>query len=121
MLSRYTLRLAVKINDSLKADFQSWVESCEQDRAEGHTAHYCEHGKTRWVDYDNICGPCEDGRTMGDPRQRMECAIDSAKGRVERVKKITEHMGALRELGVNFTSEQMKPVWDEMNRMLTVE
>lgn len=120
-LSRYTLSLALKIDRSLLADYLAWEESCEQDRREGHTPHYCEHGTSRWTDYDNICGGCEDGVTMRDGVERRTLALDSAKRRVERVGKITEHLMALRSLGVTFTTEQMEPVYAEINRMLTVE
>jgi hypothetical protein len=27
----------------------------------GYSFPYCEHGSSRWTDYDNICGGCEDG------------------------------------------------------------
>ncbi|AVD99408.1 hypothetical protein SEA_BILLNYE_239 [Streptomyces phage BillNye] len=30
----------------------------------GYTFPYCEHGSSRWTDYDNICGPCEDGYSV---------------------------------------------------------
>lgn len=28
---------------------------------QGHTFPHCIHGASRWTDYDNICGGCEDG------------------------------------------------------------
>lgn len=30
----------------------------------GYTFPACIHGMSRWTDYDNICGGCEDGRTV---------------------------------------------------------
>lgn len=120
-LSRYTLSLASKISNSLLADYRAWEESCEQDRREGHTPHYCEHGTSRWTDYDNICGGCEDGVTMADGVERRTYALDSAKRRVEKVTEITTHLAALRDLGVRFTVEQLDPVYAEINRLLTVE
>lgn len=30
----------------------------------GYTFPYCPHGKSLWTDYDNICGPCEDGYSV---------------------------------------------------------
>lgn len=116
-MSRYVIRLASKINKSLAAGYQDYLDSCEQDRREGHTPHYCEHGKSRWTDYDNICGPCEDGLTMGDPMQRMEYALDSAKRRYEKVGKITEANALMRDLVPNFVAPN--EVYDEITRLLT--
>jgi hypothetical protein len=31
---------------------------------DGHTYPSCIHGASRWTDYDNICGPCEDGLSV---------------------------------------------------------
>jgi len=49
---------------------QGWVDAFEAhadaekaDRAAGYRSHYCVHGTNNWTDYDNICGPCEDGLT----------------------------------------------------------
>lgn len=30
----------------------------------GYTYPECIHGASRWTDYDNICGPCEDGYSI---------------------------------------------------------
>lgn len=37
----------------------AWLDECAEDRRNGHRPHYCIHGTNQWVDYDNICGPCE--------------------------------------------------------------
>lgn len=30
----------------------------------GYSYPYCPHGSSNWTDYDNICGPCEDGYSV---------------------------------------------------------
>lgn len=35
-----------------------------EDGGKGYTFPHCPHGMSRWTDYDNICGPCEDGLTV---------------------------------------------------------
>jgi hypothetical protein len=45
----------------------------------GYTFPYCEHGSSRWTDYDNICGPCEDGYSV------YQLAIWSAQEKVHKV------------------------------------
>lgn len=72
------LRRALKISANLLSDFEQWVQACELDRASGYRAQYCEHGMSQWTDYDNICGYCEDGVTMGDPMMRRRAALDEA-------------------------------------------
>ena len=43
-------------NAEYDADCAQWAE-------EGLAPHYCIHGTNLWVDYDNICGGCEDPLT----------------------------------------------------------
>jgi hypothetical protein len=45
----------------------------------GYTFPYCPHGSSRWTDYDNICGPCEDGYSV------YQLAIWSAQEKVAKV------------------------------------
>lgn len=51
-------------------------------------AHFCEHGVRNNTDYDNICGDCEMGHTMGDPFQRRTRALFEAKRRMDRATRI---------------------------------
>lgn len=46
-----------------------WYQGPDDDRpynygGKGYTFPYCEHGTSRWTDYDNICGGCEDGYSI---------------------------------------------------------
>lgn len=66
---------ALKIDRALARQYADYLESVEADYREGFRAHYCEHGVNMWVDYDAICGSCEDGRTSSDPVQRRRTAL----------------------------------------------
>jgi hypothetical protein len=61
------LRIALGHLRTLKArdaayeeDVREWYSRGE-GRTHGYTYPACIHGTSRWTDYDNICGPCEDG------------------------------------------------------------
>lgn len=41
----------------------------------GYRFPYCPHGTDLWTDYDNICGPCEDGFSV---EQLAQWAAESA-------------------------------------------
>lgn len=117
-MNKSTLVLASKINAYLLRGYNDYLEACESYRRDGFRPHYCEHGTNNWTDYDNICGGCEDGRTMGDPMQRMEYALDSAKRREAQVKAVCEAAMALSKLVPNI---DLKPAWAEVERLLKVE
>lgn len=77
-LSAAILPLFRKHDATLRMRYESWVQDCRDDRADGHSKSHCEHGTNLWVEWDPICGPCEDGVTMGDPVQRRRVALDTA-------------------------------------------
>lgn len=114
-LNRAELALAVKINARYKAEYAEYLAECEQHRAEGHRPKFCEHGTSLWTDYDNICGPCEDGISMGDARFRMGYAIDQARYKWESARKIAESVRALSDLGVDC---DWSPAWKRMSDIL---
>lgn len=39
----------------------AYLAEAEEMRAEGYRMPTCFHGTNQWVDYDAICGGCEDG------------------------------------------------------------
>lgn len=46
-----------------------WYQGPDDERpynygGKGYGYPYCPHGSSLWTDYDNICGPCEDGYTV---------------------------------------------------------
>lgn len=93
-LDTRTLKLAHAIERKLWANYLEYLEACEEDHKRGYRAHYCEHGTNNWTDYDNICGPCEDGLFMSDPITRRRYAIDTAKGRMAKYDAIMAAMRA---------------------------
>ena len=62
----------------------------------------CEHGTSRWTDYDNICGRCEDGIYLSDGMVRRRFALSEARMRVERYKRLFETSKDMRQYMVEF-------------------
>ncbi len=122
------LKLATQINAQLAQGYADFLAECEAYqngthpecrsprrlssgawlKRQGYRPHYCEHGTNQWVDYDNICGPCEGGVTMGDPTQRMTYALELAHARLKRVAQVEATYKLLRDLNVTITPEQIK-------------
>lgn len=48
---------------------------------EGHSYPACIHGASNWTDYDNICGPCENGYTYFDYLRDARESLDEAQNR----------------------------------------
>lgn len=101
---RVTYRAAIRIMARLEANYAAYLADCESDYRRGYRAHYCEHGTNQWVDYDNICGPCEDGRTMSDPMQRREFALYEAKRIQKEAEDIYAAATLFRKLDISFDS-----------------
>ena len=59
------LRRALAYKLKIDARARRYEDECEYWARQGCRPHYCIHGTNLWTDYDNICGPCEDGI---DPR-----------------------------------------------------
>lgn len=85
MASALVLRRALEISKEQLSAYESWLEECEEYRRpalgapNGYRPHYCEHGTDRWTDFDNICGGCEDGVSMGRGTDRREFALGQAR------------------------------------------
>lgn len=61
-----------------------WYQGPDDDRphnygGKGYAYPRCPHGSSRWTDYDNICGPCEDGYSV------YQLALMSARVKAERL------------------------------------
>lgn len=69
-MSTEVTRVALDFLKSIKANWAARIEEyaaeCAQDRKEGHRPSHCIHGAYLWVDWDVICGRCEDGDTPLD-------------------------------------------------------
>lgn len=77
ILIERTLRFYAELTEQ----HEDYLEECEYYREQGYRPHYCEHGTNLWVDYDNICGPCEDGFHLRSLDHRWERAVLMAEGR----------------------------------------
>lgn len=55
------LPMALHIFKDFEARWAKFEEEKEAYYREGFRPQYCFHGTSNWTDYDNICGPCEDG------------------------------------------------------------
>ena len=40
-----------------------WLDEAREYEKNGYRPHYCPHGTDLWVDWDPICGMCEEGLT----------------------------------------------------------
>lgn len=47
-----------------KARYAEYQRDMDDLRKEGYGPSHCFHGTSLWVDYDPICGYCEDGTTL---------------------------------------------------------
>lgn len=119
MADTATLKLAALLVRQYEADFQDYLDDCEADRSRGHRPHYCEHGTNLWTDYDNICGGCEDGRTMSDPFQRHVRALYEAKKRRARALELADFLVSAHRLGLHFKLD-LSPVQAEMRELMMI-
>lgn len=55
----------------------------------GYTFPTCPHGMSRWTDYDNICGSCEDGFDPTDRRYCLDLAWNRYNRAMERITDVT--------------------------------
>jgi hypothetical protein len=69
-------RRALPILKSLRERDREYQEACEADWRRGFRPHYCPHGMNLWVDWDPICGPCEESLTL------LEEAVAIARGQI---------------------------------------
>lgn len=69
--------------DAYEADVDDWYRNGDgrptQAGGRGYSYPYCFHGTSRWTDYDNICGGCEDGFGHFDYLRELEVAKEMAK------------------------------------------
>lgn len=78
-LESKTKLAAVRLVQSARRDRASYDEDCAEWAREGYRPHYCPHGMSLWVDYDVICGPCEDGRGSWDYLAELTDALGTAR------------------------------------------
>lgn len=86
--NRYLIKLALILSRKYETQYAEHLEECEMDRKRGHRPHYCEHGTNLHVDYDPMCGGCEEGYSMSDGLQRRTQALYEARQRMDRATRI---------------------------------
>jgi hypothetical protein len=96
----HVLALAYKIDRQLAANYQDYLDECAEDAKNKHRPHYCEHGMNLWVDYDPICGSCEQGFTSGDPLQRRRRALAEAHQRNDEAEELLSAWSTLTAAGL---------------------
>ena len=116
-MNKTVLILAARLSESYLAGFNEYLQECEHYRRQGYRPQHCEHGTNQWTDYDNICGPCEDGLSMGDALYRRQHALDVAKRRYATAVKITKAAQALSDEGVDL---EWGKVWSRVTELITV-
>lgn len=84
-------------HEGIYADYR---EECEAARRRRERPRTCEHGMYLWVDYDPICGPCEDGHSLRNPQHRRQLALAEAKERVAKSKQMFDLIKTANELGL---------------------
>ena len=69
--------------DAYEEDVRDWYRNGDgrptREGGRGHTYPECIHGYSRWTDYDNICGSCEDGYGSYNYLRELEVAKEMAK------------------------------------------
>lgn len=92
MADKFVLGIAAKLAARSLDAYNAYLAEADRDLAEGHRPHYCEHGMNLWVDWDPICGACEDGVTAADGVHRRTVALREAHRRVEQFNRIVSVM-----------------------------
>ena len=74
----FILKLAAKIFAFYGTQWAAYDAECAEYAAQGYRPHTCFHGTSLWVDYDVMCGPCEDGYGWFDPMLYRQMALREA-------------------------------------------
>lgn len=80
MTEKRVLEAALVLLNRARKHFAEWEEQCREERKQGYAPSACVHGTSRWTDYDNICGPCEDGYGYWDYMTQARLALSEAQG-----------------------------------------
>lgn len=80
-------RLALKIVRSMRKMYEDYEEERRDEAKRGYRMHYCVHGTNLWVDYDPICGGCENGENYFDYMREMRYARDLVSATWEKCQK----------------------------------
>lgn len=122
MADKRVLQVAARVFAGYERDYAEYLELCEIDRRDGFRSRSCEHGTDNWTDYDNICGACEDGYSMGYDTGRVlmrQMALANARDRVKRADEIGSWLaGGVRMRLVEFDDATWNKACAEIERLL---
>jgi hypothetical protein len=112
MTDKAVLTIARGIDKALAKDHAEYLAACDEWSADGFRPHYCEHGTNTWTDYDNICGPCEDGISLGNPLTRRKIALVRAHRAQEKVTELINAASIFSKHGIPFSWEKVSGAID---------
>lgn len=102
--------------DAYEADVNDWYRNGDgrpTPQGRGHAYPECIHGYSRWTDYDNICGACEDGYGHFDYLRELviakELAQDAFKEMSDRIALYTDldYKTRYRGLPVTYDTQEL--------------
>jgi hypothetical protein len=83
-------------------------EEVREAAKEGYRPHYCIHGMNLWVDWDVICGPCEDGYGRYEGEALYKAALWAAESDIsEYTRRINLAGPLMTEYGLASIREQL--------------
>lgn len=91
-------KIAVSKLNEYREKFAQYDAEVREYARQGYRAHYCVHGTNQWTDYDNICGPCEDGYGSWDYLTFLDLARGDAQRLVRSHKKALDQAKKMAEL-----------------------
>lgn len=114
-------KIALRILNDWRERFEAHEEESRNYAKQGYRNHYCVHGTNQWTDYDNICGPCEDGYGYWDYLEFLKLSAGEAhriynhyhKMRAEDKKFFVEMFSAVKDANTP-VREAARKLMDEM-------
>lgn len=106
--------LAAHALKRIKAREVEYEEECREDARQGYRAHYCIHGMNLWVDWDPICGYCEEG--LGAYEQALSYAHNVMFKEGQRVEAMRAAVHAVRASDARLAIAELTSMLDVMGR-----
>lgn len=102
-------KFALAAIKEVRAEYATYLSDMEDLRKEGYGRSHCFHGTDLWVEWDPICGYCEDGTTL------QQLALGRAKHRYEEVERKVK---AYFDAATVFGNELTEPLCSNVNRLI---
>lgn len=111
-LTNAELVLALKIFRRWESQWASYQSDCEDWSKQGFRPQYCFHGRNMWVDYDCVCGTCEDlGYYSFDAHGYRRLSLDQAIHAYAEMNRRTKVLMTLMEMGAPATETMALGEW----------